>query len=84
MVRYITDNTTNGEPGITRLVGLLTALANPDDLADWIGIGEKYDKAAARIGLYNFRPAVRPIPMKVHTVLLFQNGDDEEPVLLCY
>jgi len=52
--------------GMTRIVGLSTALANPNDLADWIGIEEKHNKADARIGLYNFRPAVRPIPMKVH------------------
>ena len=41
-----------------RFVGLSTALANPRDLADWLGIGE--------IGLYNFRPSVRPIPMTIH------------------
>ncbi len=41
-----------------RFVGLSTALANPRDLADWLGIG--------RVGVYNFRPAVRPIPMTIH------------------
>lgn len=41
-----------------RLMGLSTALANAGDLADWLGID--------RVGLYNFRPSVRPIPMEVH------------------
>jgi activating signal cointegrator complex subunit 3 len=41
-----------------RFVGLSTALANPRDLADWLGIGN--------IGVYNFRPSVRPIPMTIH------------------
>lgn len=50
----------------TRIVGLSTALANPDDLADWIGIDTKGYGPTARRGLYNFRPSVRPIPMEVH------------------
>lgn len=41
-----------------RFVGLSTALANPRDLADWLGIED--------IGVYNFRPSVRPIPMTIH------------------
>ena len=41
-----------------RFVGLSTALANPRDLADWLGIGQ--------IGVYNFRPSVRPVPMTIH------------------
>jgi activating signal cointegrator complex subunit 3 len=41
-----------------RFVGLSTALANPRDLADWLGIGE--------VGVYNFRPSVRPVPMSIH------------------
>ena len=41
-----------------RFVGLSTALANPRDLADWLGIKE--------VGVYNFRPSVRPIPMTIH------------------
>ena len=41
-----------------RFVGLSTALANSRDLADWLGISE--------IGVYNFRPSVRPIPMTIH------------------
>eukprot|EP01041_Mallomonas_annulata_P004134 gene4134-8214_t len=40
-----------------RFVGLSTALANAKDLADWLGIGD--------IGVYNFRPAVRPVPMQI-------------------
>lgn len=41
-----------------RLIGLSTALANAKDLADWLGI--------ERVGLFNFRPSVRPIPMEAH------------------
>ncbi|XP_070529039.1 activating signal cointegrator 1 complex subunit 3 isoform X2 [Cardiocondyla obscurior] len=41
-----------------RIVGLSTALANANDLANWLGIKD--------IGLYNFRPAVRPVPLEVH------------------
>ncbi|XP_011865347.1 PREDICTED: activating signal cointegrator 1 complex subunit 3 [Vollenhovia emeryi] len=41
-----------------RVVGLSTALANAQDLANWLGIKE--------MGLYNFRPSVRPVPLEVH------------------
>lgn len=41
-----------------RVVGLSTAVSNPRDLADWLGID--------RVGLYNFRPSVRPVPLEVH------------------
>lgn len=41
-----------------RIIGLSTALANARDLANWLGIGE--------MGLYNFRPSVRPVPLEVH------------------
>eukprot|EP01135_Chromosphaera_perkinsii_P001316 Nk52_evm43s164 gene=Nk52_evmTU43s164 len=41
-----------------RIVGLSTALANARDLADWLGI--------EKIGLFNFRPSVRPVPLEVH------------------
>jgi len=40
------------------VVGLSTALANARDLADWLGIGH--------MGLYNFRPSVRPVPLECH------------------
>jgi activating signal cointegrator complex subunit 3 len=53
-MRFISAQTSNP----IRFVGLSTALANPRDLADWLGIGS--------IGLYNFRPSVRPIPMTIH------------------
>lgn len=36
------------------------------DLADWLGVGE--------IGLFNFKPSVRPVPLEVHiqaSVLIF-------------
>jgi len=41
-----------------RFCGLSTALANAHDIADWLGIGV--------VGLYNFPPSVRPVPMTVH------------------
>jgi activating signal cointegrator complex subunit 3 len=49
----------------TRIIGLSTAIANPHDLADWIGIDVKAPGKDC-IGLYNFRASVRPIPMVVH------------------
>lgn len=41
-----------------RIVGLSTALANAYDLANWLGIKD--------MGLYNFKPSVRPVPLSVH------------------
>jgi len=41
-----------------RFVGLSTALANARDIADWLGIGV--------VGLFNFKPSVRPVPMTAH------------------
>ncbi|XP_060815776.1 activating signal cointegrator 1 complex subunit 3 [Bombus pascuorum] len=41
-----------------RVIGLSTALANAVDLANWLGIKE--------MGLYNFRPSVRPVPLAIH------------------
>ncbi|XP_053237514.1 activating signal cointegrator 1 complex subunit 3 isoform X1 [Podarcis raffonei] len=41
-----------------RVVGLSTALANARDLADWLNINQ--------MGLFNFRPSVRPVPLEVH------------------
>ncbi|XP_071112657.1 activating signal cointegrator 1 complex subunit 3-like [Haliotis cracherodii] len=41
-----------------RVVGLSTALANARDLADWLAIRQ--------MGLFNFRPSVRPVPLEVH------------------
>ena len=40
-----------------RFVGLSTALANPVDLAEWLGIPPT--------SLYNFNPSVRPVPVDV-------------------
>ena len=51
---------------MTRIMGLSTALANPYDLADWIGIDTQGHGSDAKRGLYNFRPSVRPVPMVVH------------------
>ena len=53
-------------PEMTRIMGLSTALANPYDLADWIGIDTEGFGVDAKRGLYNFRPSVRPVPMVVH------------------
>jgi activating signal cointegrator complex subunit 3 len=44
-----------------RLLGLSTALANAQDLGDWLGVDPRPGR-----GLYNFRPSVRPVPMEVH------------------
>lgn len=41
-----------------RIIGLSTALANARDLANWLGIKQ--------VGLYNFKPSVRPVPLEVH------------------
>lgn len=49
-----------------RIVGLSTAIANPLDLADWIGIETTGTNPAARRGLYNFRPSIRPVETVVH------------------
>ena len=51
-----------GSHEIIRIVGLSTAISNPLDLADWIGI----DTKGSRRGLYNFRPSIRPVPTKIH------------------
>ena len=56
----------NGNNEIIRIVGLSTAIANPYDLGDWIGIDVKGHGVDAKKGLFNFRPSVRPIPMVVH------------------
>ena len=41
-----------------RVVGMSTAVANARDLANWLGIKQ--------LGLYNFKPSVRPVPLEVH------------------
>ncbi|XP_051922360.1 activating signal cointegrator 1 complex subunit 3 [Hippocampus zosterae] len=51
---FISSHTSKG----VRVVGLSTALANARDLADWLGIKQ--------VGLFNFRPSVRPVPLEVH------------------
>jgi len=56
----------NGEHELTRIIGLSTALANPVDLADWMGIETKGHGPRNRRGLYNFRPSVRPVPTTIH------------------
>ncbi|CAG8708288.1 4292_t:CDS:2, partial [Acaulospora morrowiae] len=41
-----------------RIVGLSTALANAQDLAEWLNIDGD--------GLFNFRHTVRPVPLEIH------------------
>lgn len=41
-----------------RIVGLSHSLANGRDLGEWIGAGNH--------GLFNFPPAVRPVPLEIH------------------
>ncbi|XP_031090606.1 DExH-box ATP-dependent RNA helicase DExH14 isoform X2 [Ipomoea triloba] len=53
-MRYISSQTDRP----IRFVGLSTALANAQDLADWLGVDEN--------GLFNFKPSVRPVPLEVH------------------
>lgn len=53
-MRFISAQTSQN----IRFIGLSTALANPRDLGDWLGI--------SKVGLYNFRPSVRPIPMSIY------------------
>ncbi|GAB4820015.1 hypothetical protein N2152v2_007061 [Parachlorella kessleri] len=53
-MRYIAAQTERN----IRFVGLSTALANAQDLADWLGIRGP--------GLFNFKPSVRPVPLEVH------------------
>eukprot|EP01105_Mastigella_eilhardi_P023253 TRINITY_DN5830_c0_g1_i2.p1 TRINITY_DN5830_c0_g1~~TRINITY_DN5830_c0_g1_i2.p1 ORF type:complete len:744 (-),score=171.52 TRINITY_DN5830_c0_g1_i2:169-2400(-) len=53
-MRYISSQTDNP----VRIVGLSTAIANAQDLVDWLGI--------EGVGMYNFRPSVRPVPLEVH------------------
>ncbi|KAJ6875213.1 hypothetical protein NC652_034824 [Populus alba x Populus x berolinensis] len=55
-MRYISSQTERA----VRFVGLSTALANASDLADWLGVGE--------IGLFNFKPSVRPVPLEAHPI----------------
>eukprot|EP00536_Pseudo-nitzschia_multiseries_P002204 jgi/Psemu1/322449/estExt_fgenesh1_pg.C_290027 len=50
------------DPEMIRIVGLSTAVANPLDLADWMGI----DTSRNKLGLYNFRPSIRPVPTFIH------------------
>ncbi len=60
------SNTSEKAPELSRIIGLSTALANPCDLADWIGINTRDSGAHYRRGLYNFRPSVRPVPIVGH------------------
>ena len=53
-MRYISSKVDT----VCRIVGLSTALANAIDLAKWLGI--------ERNGLYNFKPAIRPVPLQAH------------------
>eukprot|EP01126_Amoeba_proteus_P012623 TRINITY_DN1519_c1_g1_i3.p1 TRINITY_DN1519_c1_g1~~TRINITY_DN1519_c1_g1_i3.p1 ORF type:complete len:1370 (-),score=289.41 TRINITY_DN1519_c1_g1_i3:112-4221(-) len=54
-MRYVSSQTDTP----IRFVGLSTALANPEDLGDWLGIKPP-------LGLYNFHPSMRPVPIRIH------------------
>jgi activating signal cointegrator complex subunit 3 len=60
------DRRPHDSPELVRIVGLSTAVANPLDLADWIGIRIEGADFTTRRGLYNFRPSIRPVPTAVH------------------
>jgi activating signal cointegrator complex subunit 3 len=62
--RLDSSNSENEEDK-TRIVALSTAIANPLDLADWIGI-DTNDSRQTYKGLFNFPAASRPVPMSVH------------------
>ncbi|KAJ1661153.1 putative steryl acetyl hydrolase mug81 [Dispira simplex] len=74
-INYISAKTTRP----VRVVGLSTALANAQDLADWLGIpirdelypvptGTKKNTPSITCppGLYNFRHSVRPVPLEIY------------------
>lgn len=54
-MNYISSHTNNK----IRIVGLSTALANAQDLADWLSIKD-------REGMFNFKHSVRPVPLEIH------------------
>lgn len=49
-----------------RIVGLSTAISNPQDLSDWLGIDTASGLRSKLRGLYNFRPSIRPVPTSIH------------------
>jgi len=57
-MRYISSQTDTP----IRFVALSTALANPEDLADWLGI----EREQLAYGLFNFHPSVRPVGQRIH------------------
>lgn len=61
-----TPSEMNGGTELVRIVGLSTAISNPLDLADWIGIDVEGRGKSRLRGLYNFRASIRPVPTKVH------------------
>lgn len=55
---FIARRTGGDEARKMRILGLSTAVANAQDLAAWLNI--------SKVGLYNFSPSVRPVPIEVH------------------
>lgn len=55
----------NSVDTLTRIVALSTALANPTDLASWLGIETDPARPEYLRGLYNFQHSVRPVPTVV-------------------
>jgi activating signal cointegrator complex subunit 3 len=41
-----------------RMIGLSTAMANGNDVAEWFGTGQ--------YGFFNFKASVRPVPIEIH------------------
>ncbi len=62
--RSLGDNNSDSE--LVRIVGLSTAISNPLDLGDWIGIDIMGRGSSQHRGLYNFRPSIRPVQTKIH------------------
>ena len=51
-----------------RIVGLSTAMANANDLTEWLNRGNNVveKKGNMEIEVFNFRPSVRPVPLQVY------------------
>ena len=60
------DGSATGSAESTRIIGLSTALANPWDLASWMGIDIDTAGPERSRGLYNFPSTVRAVPLDIH------------------
>lgn len=70
--RYLQEEISNSTENFshtceaTRIMGLSTAVSNPVDLADWLGIETAGNDPKSFRGLYNFKSSVRPVPLYIH------------------